>query len=85
MIGTSWFHWLSVAVFRGADDLSRERPCFVALAQEAAERGLILVDTKYELGKDSQGNILLVDEIHTPDSSRYWVKVCAVRLSLLSS
>lgn len=39
----------------------------------AAQHGLILVDTKYELGKDSQGNIILVDEIHTPDSSRYWL------------
>src|SRR5690606_9157261 len=34
--------------------------------------GLILVDTKYEFGKDSNGNILLIDEIHTCDSSRYW-------------
>ncbi|CAM9374192.1 unnamed protein product, partial [Phaeothamnion confervicola] len=41
--------------------------------QTAAERGLILVDTKYELGKDSAGNVILVDEIHTPDSSRYWI------------
>lgn len=38
--------------------------------QEAAERGLLLVDTKYEFGKDTEGNILLIDEIHTPDSSR---------------
>ncbi|HEX3082802.1 MAG TPA: phosphoribosylaminoimidazolesuccinocarboxamide synthase [Candidatus Saccharimonadia bacterium] len=38
----------------------------------AHERGLILVDTKYEFGRDSQGNIVLIDEIHTPDSSRYW-------------
>ena len=38
----------------------------------AASRNLILVDTKYEFGKDKDGNILLVDEIHTPDSSRYW-------------
>lgn len=38
----------------------------------AAERGLILVDTKYEFGFDADGNILLADEIHTPDSSRYW-------------
>jgi phosphoribosylaminoimidazole-succinocarboxamide synthase len=37
-----------------------------------AERGLILVDTKYELGKDAAGNIVVIDEIHTPDSSRYW-------------
>jgi len=40
----------------------------------AAKNGLILVDTKYELGKDSSGNIKFVDEIHTPDSSRYWIE-----------
>lgn len=39
----------------------------------ALEKGLLLVDTKYEFGKDSSGNIVVVDEIHTPDSSRYWV------------
>lgn len=38
----------------------------------AAKQGLILVDTKYEFGKDADGNIVLIDEIHTPDSSRYW-------------
>ena len=38
----------------------------------AAERGLILVDTKYEFGKDENGVITLIDEIHTPDSSRYF-------------
>lgn len=39
----------------------------------AAERGLILVDTKYEFGLDAEGRIVLADEIHTPDSSRYWI------------
>jgi phosphoribosylaminoimidazole-succinocarboxamide synthase len=39
----------------------------------AAERGLMLVDTKYEFGVASDGEILLIDEIHTPDSSRYWL------------
>jgi phosphoribosylaminoimidazole-succinocarboxamide synthase len=39
----------------------------------AAERGLILVDTKYEFGATEDGEILLIDEIHTPDSSRYWI------------
>ena len=38
----------------------------------AAKRGLILVDTKYEFGKTSDGKIVLIDEIHTPDSSRYF-------------
>ncbi len=38
----------------------------------AAERGLILADTKYEFGTDADGRIVLADEIHTPDSSRYW-------------
>ncbi|RUS60913.1 phosphoribosylaminoimidazolesuccinocarboxamide synthase [Pseudorhodobacter sp. E13] len=41
--------------------------------QMAAKRGLILVDTKYEFGTDAEGTILLADEIHTPDSSRYWL------------
>ncbi|MBB4955451.1 phosphoribosylaminoimidazole-succinocarboxamide synthase [Agrobacterium vitis] len=41
--------------------------------QKAAERGLILVDTKYEFGTDENGRIILADEIHTPDSSRYWI------------
>jgi len=42
--------------------------------QEISQKhGLILVDTKYEFGKDRDGNILLIDEIHTPDSSRYWI------------
>lgn len=40
----------------------------------AAEHGLILVDTKYEFGYDDNGNIFLIDEIHTPDSSRFWLK-----------
>ena len=41
--------------------------------KKAAENGMILVDTKYEMGRDSDGEILLIDEIHTPDSSRYWI------------
>ena len=41
--------------------------------KKAAENGMILVDTKYEMGRDSSGEIMLIDEIHTPDSSRYWI------------
>lgn len=41
--------------------------------QVAAKRGLILVDTKYEFGATDSGEIILIDEIHTPDSSRYWL------------
>lgn len=37
------------------------------------EKGLILVDTKYEFGLDKDGNLMLIDEIHTPDSSRFWL------------
>lgn len=45
-----------------------------ARGQEIArKRGLILVDTKYEFGTDDNGTIILADEIHTPDSSRYWL------------
>jgi len=40
----------------------------------AAEKGFILVDTKYEFGEDEDGNIILADEVHTPDSSRYWIE-----------
>ncbi|TSC88317.1 MAG: phosphoribosylaminoimidazole-succinocarboxamide synthase [Microgenomates group bacterium Gr01-1014_7] len=36
--------------------------------------GIILVDTKYEFGLDSKGKLMLIDEIHTPDSSRFWIK-----------
>jgi phosphoribosylaminoimidazole-succinocarboxamide synthase len=44
-----------------------------ARGQSLAEgRGLILVDTKYEFGLDQGGNVVLIDEIHTPDSSRWW-------------
>lgn len=38
----------------------------------AARNGLLLVDTKYEFGTDADGGLMLIDEIHTPDSSRYW-------------
>eukprot|EP00897_Mesotaenium_endlicherianum_P002118 jgi/Mesen1/1934/ME000146S01020 len=45
-----------------------------AHGQEVArEHGLLLVDTKYEFGRDASGCIVLIDEVHTPDSSRYWV------------
>lgn len=47
---------------------------FAAGQTWAASRGLILVDTKYELGLDEVGQLLVADEIHTPDSSRYWYR-----------
>ena len=47
---------------------------FAAGQKICAERGLILVDTKYELGKKADGTIVLIDEIHTPDSSRFWME-----------
>jgi phosphoribosylaminoimidazole-succinocarboxamide synthase len=54
--------------------LSRYALALFARGQQlAAKQGLILVDTKYEFGTDAEGNILLADEIHTPDSSRYWI------------
>jgi phosphoribosylaminoimidazole-succinocarboxamide synthase len=40
--------------------------------RHAAKQGLILADTKYEMGLDADGRIVVIDEIHTPDSSRYW-------------
>jgi len=55
------------------DQLERQALALFAWGQKkAAERGLILVDTKYELGRTPSGQIVLIDEIHTPDSSRYW-------------
>lgn len=48
------------------------RALFQRGTEIAASQGLILVDTKYEFGKDAAGNIVLIDEIHTPDSSRYF-------------
>ncbi|HLV50945.1 MAG TPA: phosphoribosylaminoimidazolesuccinocarboxamide synthase, partial [Flavobacterium sp.] len=48
------------------------RALFQKGTEIAASRGLILVDTKYEFGKTKEGKIVLIDEIHTPDSSRYF-------------
>jgi len=48
------------------------RALFNRGSEIAEERGLILVDTKYEFGKTKEGKIVLIDEIHTPDSSRYF-------------
>ena len=48
------------------------RDLFARGTEMAAKQGLILVDTKYEFGIDASGEILLIDEIHTPDSSRYF-------------
>jgi phosphoribosylaminoimidazole-succinocarboxamide synthase len=56
------------------ETLSRYALALFARGQKLAlERGLILVDTKYEFGTDADGQIILADEIHTPDSSRYWI------------
>lgn len=66
---------LSQGIVSEADYLVLEkytRALFKRGSEIAAERGLILVDTKYEFGKTSSGEIVLIDEIHTPDSSRYF-------------
>jgi phosphoribosylaminoimidazole-succinocarboxamide synthase len=59
-----------------ADEFDRAAELAMTLFREGqrvcAERGLILVDTKYELGKTPEGEIVVIDEIHTPDSSRFW-------------
>lgn len=55
------------------DELARVSLALFARGREiAAKNGLILVDTKYEFGVDDKGVITLADEVHTPDSSRYW-------------
>ena len=63
--------WLTAAQWEFAS--ARALELFAFGQQQAAARGLILVDTKYEFGVASDGEILLIDEIHTPDSSRYWL------------
>ncbi len=56
------------------EDLAEKALALFARGREiAAARGLILVDTKYEFGFDERGKLTLADEIHTPDSSRYWI------------
>lgn len=56
------------------DEVSAYAMALFARGQElAAQRGLILADTKYEFGVTAEGQILIADEIHTPDSSRYWL------------
>ncbi|RED47746.1 phosphoribosylaminoimidazolesuccinocarboxamide synthase [Aestuariispira insulae] len=56
------------------DEVARISLALFARGREiAAKNGLILVDTKYEFGVDENGRITLADEIHTPDSSRYWI------------
>jgi phosphoribosylaminoimidazole-succinocarboxamide synthase len=59
---------------RDWDEIAARAFALFARGQEwAKSRGLILVDTKYEFGADAQGKIWLIDEIHTADSSRYWL------------
>ncbi len=55
------------------DELERVAKAVFKRGQEIAlSKGLILVDTKYEFGMDENGKLTLIDEVHTPDSSRYW-------------
>jgi phosphoribosylaminoimidazole-succinocarboxamide synthase len=55
------------------DEICRVAGLLFKRGQEKAfEKGLLLVDTKYEFGTDAKGELYLIDEIHTPDSSRYW-------------
>lgn len=61
---------ISARDFDAAAELAR---ALFAFGQEVcARRGLILVDTKYEFGKTPDGEVVVIDEIHTPDSSRFW-------------
>lgn len=56
------------------DEISQKSLALFARGQElAAKKGLILVDTKYEFGLDENGVVVIADEIHTPDSSRFWI------------
>lgn len=56
-----------------ADDIRRvSLALYRDAARHAAERGIIIADTKFEFGRDAAGNLVLMDEILTPDSSRFW-------------
>jgi phosphoribosylaminoimidazole-succinocarboxamide synthase len=61
---------ISAADFDAAAELAMK--LFMFGEDHCAKQGLILVDTKYEFGKDKEGHLCVIDEIHTPDSSRYW-------------
>ena len=61
---------ISPAIFERAAAIAET--LFAAGQAHAAKQGLILADTKYEMGLDPSGAIVVIDEIHTPDSSRYW-------------
>jgi phosphoribosylaminoimidazole-succinocarboxamide synthase len=61
---------LSAADFDAAAEMCAK--LFEFGQKEALKRGLILVDTKYEIGRKPDGSLCFIDEIHTPDSSRYW-------------
>jgi len=61
---------LSAADFAAAAEMCAR--VFAFGQQEALRRGLILVDTKYEIGRRPDGTLCFIDEVHTPDSSRYW-------------
>jgi phosphoribosylaminoimidazole-succinocarboxamide synthase len=60
----------------GEETFKKVRDTSIALykmgATRAAKAGVILADTKFEFGKDAKGNLVLIDEVLTPDSSRYW-------------
>jgi phosphoribosylaminoimidazole-succinocarboxamide synthase len=61
---------ISEAHYDGAHAIAQR--LFAEGTRFAEKQGLILVDTKYEMGLDAEGEIVVIDEIHTPDSSRYW-------------
>jgi phosphoribosylaminoimidazole-succinocarboxamide synthase len=61
---------ISEALYDGAHAIAQR--LFAEGTRFAEKQGLILVDTKYEMGLDAKGEIVVIDEIHTPDSSRYW-------------
>ncbi len=61
---------LSEELWKNVSDIAIK--LFQRGSELAWQRGLILVDTKYEFGLDASGRLLLIDEVHTPDSSRFW-------------
>ena len=68
------FHQMAAALGTAAAERLRELSLglYIGARTYAAERGIIIADTKFEFGRDSAGELILIDEVLTPDSSRFW-------------
>ena len=66
------FNFLQSMLFPSNSSLRKNSGIYKKCAEYALARGIIIADTKFEFGLDEEGNIVLADEMLTPDSSRFW-------------